>query len=139
MLVGTNGFTEQGLAEAYSGAQNIVTLADEHREEIDRMGGRKRVETLLSLPPRLWKALNCRKGDKRLGLLFICMGSNEAKSVSQIAALDPSLSLSVIARHLLQMSDAEILIREKRGKDVFYTVDSNFINMIPQIFYNHED
>jgi ArsR family transcriptional regulator len=70
------------------------------------------------LAPELFRAL----GDpNRLTLLASLAGRGECCTVSEMATCCP-VDLSVVSRHLAQLRDAGIVKAEKRGRQVFYTL-----------------
>lgn len=62
----------------------------------------------------------------RLRILAHLIEMQERLTVSQIAKRFP-IDLSVVSRHLAILRDAGILISDKRGKEVFYTVNHNHL------------
>ncbi len=70
------------------------------------------------MDPRFFKAL-C--DPNRIALLVRLAACDEPCTVSQIAACCPT-DLSVVSRHLAVLRDAGVLVSEKRGKEVLYTV-----------------
>ena len=70
------------------------------------------------LDPRFFKAL-C--DPSRISILLRLAESAAPIRVSEIARAFP-LSVSVVSRHLGMLRDAGILLADKRGKEVFYSV-----------------
>lgn len=70
------------------------------------------------LAPRFFKALCDPNRIAILGQLLGCCGPLR---VSEIAGCCP-VDISVVSRHLAVLRDAGILKAEKRGKEVFYSV-----------------
>ncbi len=81
-------------------------------------------EYALSLPPtwtkfgRFFSAL----GDPYRQKILLIFESNEELCVNEIAILF-DLSRPAISHHLKVLRDAEMLISEKRGKEVYYRVN----------------
>lgn len=73
--------------------------------------------------PRFFKAL----GDPtRLNILLYLAGVKEPRTVSQVGENFP-IDLSVVSRHLSALKDTGVLLSEKNGKEVLYTVDYGFL------------
>lgn len=70
------------------------------------------------LSPRLFKAL-C--DPNRIAILTHLADSCGSRTVSQVAECCP-VNLSVVSRHLAQLRDAGILLAERHGKEVRYSV-----------------
>ncbi|NOY54683.1 MAG: winged helix-turn-helix transcriptional regulator [Actinobacteria bacterium] len=70
------------------------------------------------LRPELFKALS---DPNRILLLVTLSTEGEPSTVSEAAGCCP-VDLSVVSRHLATMRDAGVLIAEKRGREVFYSV-----------------
>ncbi len=68
--------------------------------------------------PKLFQAL-C--DPTRLAILCDLLAEGEPKQVGAIGGCCP-IDLSVVSRHLRVLHEAGVLEREKRGKEVFYTV-----------------
>ena len=70
------------------------------------------------LNDRLFKAL----GDpRRIAILARVAESKKPCTVSEVASCCPT-DVSVVSRHLAILRDAEILVAEKRGREVYYCV-----------------
>ncbi len=75
------------------------------------------------IPPRFFKAL-CDPG--RIGMLCRLATCREPCTVSQVSECCPT-DLSVVSRHLALLRDAGVLRAEKRGKEVYYSVDTETV------------
>ncbi|MDB5096956.1 MAG: hypothetical protein JWM80_1377 [Cyanobacteria bacterium RYN_339] len=73
--------------------------------------------------PAFFKAL-CEPS--RLAILQQLIRCSEALTVGEIAACCP-LNLSVVSRHLATLRDAGILTAEKRGKEVYYSLQAKSV------------
>jgi DNA-binding transcriptional ArsR family regulator len=73
--------------------------------------------------PAFFKAL-CEPS--RLAILQQLTRCCEPMSVSEIAACCP-LNLSVVSRHLATLREAGILEAEKRGKEVYYSLQAKSV------------
>jgi DNA-binding transcriptional ArsR family regulator len=75
------------------------------------------------LDPRLFKAL----GDPaRIALLCELTECRRPRTVNDVAACCPT-HVSVVSRHLALLRDAGVLSAERRGREVYYTVDCNAV------------
>lgn len=57
-----------------------------------------------------------------MSILVTLAESTETRTVSQIAEQHP-IDVSVVSRHLRALKEAEVLMAEKRGKEVHYTLN----------------
>ena len=62
----------------------------------------------------------------RLRILATLVEAREPRTVSEIAEQFP-VDVSVVSRHLAVLRDQGILIAERHGKEVRYSVDSRFL------------
>ena len=82
------------------------------------------VEQLTGLfSPRFFKAL-C--DSTRVGILVRLAAANRPCTVSEVARQSP-VDLSVVSRHLGILRDAGILTSEKRGREVYYAVEVEWV------------
>ena len=70
------------------------------------------------MQPKLFKAL-C--DPNRIGIVVALARAGRPSTVSQVAACCP-VDLSVVSRHLATLREAGILKAEKRGKEVYYSL-----------------
>jgi len=72
------------------------------------------------LAPELFKAL-C--DPNRIAILIRLAERGQPSSVSEVAACCP-INLSVVSRHLTTLRDAGIVVAQKKGRHVFYSVST---------------
>ncbi len=82
--------------------------------------------------PRFLKAFS---DSTRLRILAHLVEAKEPQMVSEIAKNFP-IDVSVVSRHLAILRDEGILLAEKQGKEVYYSVRYEFLSSIFRGFAN---
>lgn len=80
--------------------------------------------------PRFLKAIS---DSTRLRILAHLVETKEPQMVSEIAKNFP-IDVSVVSRHLAILRDEGILLAEKQGKEVYYSVRYKFLSSIFRSF-----
>jgi len=78
-------------------------------------------DLLAMLRPEVFKAL---ADPNRQQILVRLAGGNSERTVTEVAGCC-SVDLSVVSRHLANLRDAGIVRSQKRGKEVFYTLEAH--------------
>lgn len=73
-----------------------------------------------ALCPRLFRALS---DPSRLAILSCLASADGPCTVSEVASRCP-IDLSVVSRHLATLRDAGVVVAEKRGRKVYYTLSA---------------
>jgi len=69
----------------------------------------------------------------RLRILATLIEAREPRTVSEIAQQFP-VDVSVVSRHLAQLRDQRILVAERQGKEVRYSVDYQLLVSVLRAF-----
>lgn len=79
--------------------------------------------------PREWKAMSkvfTALGDEHRQRILLLFEKGERLNVGQIAEVS-TLARSTVSHHLKILREADVLLSEKQGKEVFFWINSPFL------------
>jgi DNA-binding transcriptional ArsR family regulator len=80
--------------------------------------------------PREWKAMSkvfTALGDEHRQRILLLFEKGEHLNVGQIAEVS-TLARSTVSHHLKILREADVLLSEKQGKEVFFWINSHFLD-----------